>query len=195
MVLKENKQYHEINKYIIAFINNCQSLSKEQKSQVVSEWKNVFGSKLKSKMYKCNTRVPRRRISTYLYFCEDERIKIRQENPSLSIRECTCILGQRWREFQQNPDPDRLAKYTAKSEADKQRYEEEKIACAGELSIIPEIEKKRPKSAYLNYCAAQRAIDSKISMKNLSIGWKAIKENPDELAFYKPKPFDSNMVN
>jgi len=187
MVLEANKQYHAVNKYIIAFINNSKSLSDEVKTALISEWKNTSGAKLKTTMHKSHTKTPRRRISSYLYFCADERAKIKMENPSLNIEQCTCLLGQRWREFQQNPDPIRMATYIAKADADKKRYEDEKKLYEGdEVPLCIDAPVKRQRSAYLNYCAARRAVEPKISMKLLGAGWALVKANPAELALYSP---------
>lgn len=186
MVLEANKQYHAINKYIITFINTLNVLDPVQKEQITAEWKASAGSKLKTQMHKSVTKAPKRVVSKYLYFCEDERPKIRTEFPELKIRECTCILGKRWHEFQQNPDPIRMAKYEEKFAADKKRYEAEKKECEGELSIVPEKSKKKNQSAYLTYCAEKRKINPKITMSELGAGWKLVKEVPEELAMYKP---------
>jgi hypothetical protein len=186
MVLEANKQYHAINKYIIAFINNATCLSVDQKEQLVSEWKTSSGAKLKTQMHKSVTKTPKRVVSKYLFFCEDERPKILQENPGIGIRDCTCLLGKRWAEFQQNPDPARMAVYEEKFATDKKRYDNEKRACEGDVPFIPEKAKKTHKSAYLNYCTERRKIEPKITMKDLSIGWAKVKEDPEKLALYAP---------
>lgn len=182
MVLEANKQYHAVKKYLVAFINNSTSLTQEQKDALIEEWRANSGAKLKAQMHKSATKTPRRVISKYLFFCEDERPKVRAENPTLSISECTCILGRRWQEFQANPDPERMAVYTARFDADKKRYEDEKKSCGSGVSIVQE--KKTHKSAYLAYCAERRKTEPKISMKDLSDGWAKVKENPDIYAIY-----------
>ena len=184
MVLEANKQYHAVNKYIINFINEAKCLTLEQKENLITEWKSTSGAKLKTHMHKSVTKTPKRVVSKYLYFCEEERKKIMEENPEITIRECTCILGQRWKEFQQNPDPVRMSVYTEKFEADKRRYEEEKRLYEGEIPLVPATKPKPYKSTYLNYCAARRKTEPKISMKELSIGWASVKLNQEELALY-----------
>lgn len=186
MVLEANKQYHAINKYIISFINDSSCPSAAQKEQLIAEWKTCAGAKLKTQMHKSVTKTPKRVVSKYLFFCEDERPKIRAEHPELEVRELTCILGERWREFLKNPDPVRMANYEEKFTADKKRYEEEKKECEGELPIVPEKSKKTHRSAYLTYCSERRKTEPKITMKELSVGWARVKENPEELALYQP---------
>jgi hypothetical protein len=145
-------------------------------------------------MHKSAKKIPKRVVSKYLYFCEDERPKIIAENPHLSIRECTCILGRRWREFRDNPDPERSAKYADKFEADKKRYEDEKRECEVPRPLVPEKERKRNQSAYLNYCADRRKLKPKISMKELSVGWAAVKLDQEALSLYTPVKPDQEVV-
>ena len=40
--------------------------------------------------------MPKRPPSSYLLFSQEERLKIKAENPSFSIGECAKELGQRW---------------------------------------------------------------------------------------------------
>jgi len=183
MVLQANKQFHSINKYIISFITDATSLNDEQKEALVNEWKTSAGSKLKTTMHKSVTKTPTRVVSKYLYFCSDERGKILADNPGINIKECTCMLGRAWREFQANPDPERMDKYTKLFEADKARFEAEKKELVGD---VPVKEKKRCKSAYLNYCSKRREENPKITIKELSASWAKVKLNPNELALYAP---------
>ena len=184
MVLEANKQYQAINKYLIGFINEASCISQEQKEQLIAEWKTASGAKLKQQMHKSVTKTPKKVTSKYLHFCADERKKIIAENPSMKIKDCTCILGKRWHEFLENPDPERMALYQEKFEADKKRYEAEKKACEGDVPIVPEQPKKKNRSSYLNYCAERRKTEPKITMKELSIGWAKVKEDPEQLALY-----------
>lgn len=182
MVLEANKQFHEINKYLIKFFEESENLSEEQKKSVIDEWR-IKSARLKSRLHNNATKTPKRVISKYLFFCEDERPKIREANPDISINKCTCELGEAWRRFKENPDPERMKKYTRLFEEDKQRFEREKVELQNieNVSVKP---RKRCESAYLNYCAKRRETEPKISLKNLSIGWSKVKLDPHELALY-----------
>jgi HMG (high mobility group) box len=191
MVLEANKQFHAVNKCIVAYINNTSILSEEQKKALVDDWKKTTGSKLKTTMNKSKTKIPKRVISKYIYFCQDERPRILKENKDMNINECTRIMGRLWREFEANPDPDRMERYTKLFEADQMRYEKEKRDIQNESVAIQIVSEEKPKkkceSAYLNYCAKRRETEPKISMKVLSIGWNLVKTNPEEFALYAPK--------
>ena len=53
------------------------------------------GSKKKKKEKDPNA--PKRSKSSYLYFCEDVRAGLRQENPALSLTDLSREMGRRWK--------------------------------------------------------------------------------------------------
>lgn len=188
MVREENRQFHSVNKCIIAYLNNTNLLSEEQRKALADDWKKTTGSKLKMTMSKSSkTKAPKRVMSKYIYFCQDERPRIQAENPEMNINDCTRLMGRLWREFEANPDPVRMERYTKLFEADQMRYEQEKRALQNKESVapaVPQPKKKHYNSTYLNYCAKRRETEPKISLKVLSIGWNLVKNDPDQLALY-----------
>ncbi|KAB8202878.1 NHP6B like protein [Aspergillus parasiticus SU-1] len=65
---------------------------------------------------------PKRGLSAYMFFANDNREKVREENPGISFGQVGKMLGERWKaltETQRRP-------YEEKAAADKKRYEEEK---------------------------------------------------------------------
>ncbi|KAJ4349893.1 Non-histone chromosomal protein 6 [Didymosphaeria variabile] len=69
---------------------------------------------------------PKRGLSAYMFFANDQRDKVREENPGIKFGEVGKMLGEKWKtlsEKQRQP-------YEAKAAADKKRYEEEKVAYA-----------------------------------------------------------------
>ncbi|KAL5448602.1 Non-histone chromosomal protein 6 [Paraphaeosphaeria minitans] len=67
---------------------------------------------------------PKRGLSAYMFFANDQRDKVREENPGIKFGEVGKMLGEKWKtlsEKQRQP-------YEAKAATDKKRYEEEKIA-------------------------------------------------------------------
>ncbi|KAF2799563.1 hypothetical protein K505DRAFT_230768 [Melanomma pulvis-pyrius CBS 109.77] len=74
---------------------------------------------------------PKRGLSAYMFFANDQRDKVREDNPGIKFGEVGKQLGEKWKalnEKQRQP-------YEAKAAADKKRYEEEKAAYA--VSLIP----------------------------------------------------------
>lgn len=184
MVLEGNKQFQSISKYVVSFISTCETLTPEQKTELIDSWKTTSGSKLKAIMYKSATKRPKRVVSKYLYFCADERPLILQRNPGMNIKDCTCELGRAWREFMANPDPVRMARYTELFEQDKARFtnETKQLNESRQTAANPPPAKKT--SAYLNYCSEMRKIEPKITLKALGVGWAAVKQIPTKLQRY-----------
>jgi len=69
-------------------------------------------------------KAPKRGLSAYMFFANEQRESVRDENPGVSFGQVGKILGERWKaltEKQRGP-------YEAKAAADKKRYEDEKQA-------------------------------------------------------------------
>ncbi|KAF2852881.1 hypothetical protein T440DRAFT_391832 [Plenodomus tracheiphilus IPT5] len=72
---------------------------------------------------------PKRGLSAYMFFANEQREKVREDNPGIKFGEVGKVLGEKWKalnEKQRTP-------YEAKAAADKKRYEEEKAAYAVSL--------------------------------------------------------------
>jgi len=71
---------------------------------------------------------PKRGLSAYMFFANEQRDSVREENPGITFGQVGKILGERWKalsEKQRGP-------YEAKAQADKKRYEDEKQAYAAQ---------------------------------------------------------------
>lgn len=178
MVLEENVRYTLVNNFVINFVT--ETIKDEKiKENILEEWR-LRNNKLKSALRKNDSCHPKRIVSKYLYFCDDERSKIKAEHPEgINIKDVTRELGKRWREFLNNPDLERMNKYTELFEADKKRYDEAKNA--NKVTTTP---KKKNTSAYINFCTEMRSNQPKINLKELSVEWAKVKSNPIELAKY-----------
>jgi len=67
---------------------------------------------------------PKRSLSAFFWFCNDERPKIKGANPEFGIGEIAKVLGRLWGEV----DPALKNKYKAMADRDKARYEREMAA-------------------------------------------------------------------
>ncbi|GBP89732.1 High mobility group protein DSP1 [Eumeta japonica] len=67
---------------------------------------------------------PKRSLSAFFWFCNDERGKVKADNPELTMGDIAKELGRRWAAA----DPETKAKYEALSEQDKVRYDREMTA-------------------------------------------------------------------
>lgn len=64
---------------------------------------------------------PKHPVSSYMFFCQDHREKIRKENPGLKLPEISKILGKEWGKL----SDEEQAIYKDKAAKDKLRYQEE----------------------------------------------------------------------
>lgn len=197
MVLESNIQFNTVNRYVISFISSLAAavdgedacLSEACLESILSKWNQKANiHKLKSQMKKYPSKNPKRIVSKYLYYCEEERQTIIDENPNMNIKDVTCELGRRWQKFQECPDQKRLAKISKLYDADRIRYESEKLNLINNKSgggggdAKP---KKIIKSPYLVFCAEQRQTSPNISMKELGILWNITKRDIDQYQKYK----------
>jgi hypothetical protein len=65
---------------------------------------------------------PKRGLSSYMFFCQSERISIKNDMPDVSAKDTTIELGVRWRALS---DDDKKT-YQKLAEKDKKRYNKEK---------------------------------------------------------------------
>lgn len=69
---------------------------------------------------------PKRSLSAYMFFANDNRDIVRAENPGISFGHVGKLLGEKWKAL----TPDEKVPYDTKAEADKKRYEREKAEYA-----------------------------------------------------------------
>jgi len=67
---------------------------------------------------------PKRGLSAYMFFANEQRDNVRSENPGIAFGQVGKVLGERWKALSEK----QRAPYEAKAAADKKRYEEEKAA-------------------------------------------------------------------
>jgi len=77
---------------------------------------------------------PKRSKSSYLWFCSEERDKIKKEKPTLSAKEITAELGTKWQSLKSN-NPELLKKYESLASDDKSRYASEKASYVVKSSV------------------------------------------------------------
>jgi len=81
-------------------------------------------AKGKTEKRKKDPNAPKRGLSAYMFFANDSRDKVREENPGIKFGEVGKMLGERWKEL---TDKEKKP-YEDKAKADKERYETEKAA-------------------------------------------------------------------
>ncbi|KAK5135203.1 Non-histone chromosomal protein 6 [Meristemomyces frigidus] len=74
--------------------------------------------------------MPKRGLSAYMFFANDTRDKVREDNPGIKFGDVGKLLGERWKALNDK----QKVPYEAKAAADKKRYEEEKAAYTAQKS-------------------------------------------------------------
>ncbi|KAF2097620.1 Non-histone chromosomal protein 6 [Rhizodiscina lignyota] len=79
-------------------------------------------AKAVSSKKKKDPNAPKRGLSAYMFFANDNREKVREDNPGIKFGEVGKMLGEKWKELTEKEK----GPYEAKAKADKARYEKEK---------------------------------------------------------------------
>lgn len=121
MLDKEKKRFHE--------------MAEKDKKRYDTEMEGYTppkGEKTRGKKRKHvkDPNAPKRSLSAFFWFCNDERSKVKALNPEFGVGDIAKELGRRW----SGVDPELKSKYEAMAEKDKARYDREMTAY-----------KKRPK--------------------------------------------------
>ncbi|KAH3682519.1 hypothetical protein WICPIJ_006510 [Wickerhamomyces pijperi] len=76
----------------------------------------------KSIRKKKDPNAPKRSLSAYMFFANENRDLVREENPGISFGGVGKLLGEKWKAL----TADEKKPYEEKAEADKKRYEAQK---------------------------------------------------------------------
>lgn len=169
---------NKINELIYMFMQ-----SEDCDDELFNSWKD---KKYQDKLLEL-LKTPKRAKSAYIFFCQENRSYIKENNPELKSTEITKKLAELWKELKE--DEDRVEEYEKYLELAKK--EKEKLGIP-----IKEKVQKRAKSAYTFFCQANRQdikddypnLKSSEITKMLSEMWKELKndsERSDELADYE----------
>jgi len=69
---------------------------------------------------------PKRGLSAYMFFANDQRDNVREEHPGIAFGQVGKVLGERWKALSTSE----RKPYDDKAKADKERYENDKAAYA-----------------------------------------------------------------
>jgi len=81
-------------------------------------------AKAKTEKKKKDPNAPKRGLSAYMFFANDQRESVREDNPGITFGQVGKQLGERWKALNEK----QRAPYEAKAAQDKKRYEEEKAS-------------------------------------------------------------------
>ncbi|KAL5352643.1 hypothetical protein V498_10244 [Pseudogymnoascus sp. VKM F-4517 (FW-2822)] len=87
-----------------------------------AETKTKRATKPRGEKKKKDPNAPKRGLSAYMFFAQEQRDNVREENPGISFGQVGKVLGERWKALN---DKQRTP-YETKAQEDKKRYEDEK---------------------------------------------------------------------
>ena len=102
-----------------------QALAEKDKKRYDNEMKDYVPPKNSKKRKRVkDPNAPKRALSAFFWFCNDERPKVRAEQPDSSVGDIAKELGKRWGVV----TPEQKKKYEQLATKDKARYEKESTA-------------------------------------------------------------------
>ncbi|GAV03587.1 hypothetical protein RvY_13983 [Ramazzottius varieornatus] len=117
---KEKKRFHDL------AAGDKVRYEKDMQNYVPPE-----GSKGRRKRHKKDPNAPKRALSAFFWFCNDERSKVKVPGSTMSVGDVAKELGKRWALV----PPDARARYDQLAAKDKERYERDTKAY--KLSLAP----------------------------------------------------------
>jgi len=164
---------------------------------------------------------PKKGKSAYMFFCADERAKVKEDEPKMAAKDVLAELGARWKLFK-DKNPQGVKKYEEMARKDKGRYEEEMknyVPAPVEENPAEDKDKKKKKaagepkkgkSAYIFFCAEERPLlkeenpemPGKEILAELGARWKKLNEDDkkkveyyQKLAAEDKKRYEEDMKN
>lgn len=202
---------NKINKIVIAFLKentNDEKIEELWMSSDIQKQVKSFCVSTSNVHKKKDPNAPKRGKSAYLFFCSDNREKVKSKlGKDAKATDITRELGLRWNALKtssKSVDKKSLASYEKAAEDDRNRYEQEKESYVPVEDFTPKQRRgkkeqngpKRAKSAYLYFCNEKRdeikASDPSLKATDITsrLGemWNKLKSDKnrvDELAVYE----------
>ena len=187
-----NPTLKQLNKIVLAFLKENSDTANLEELWMDSDYQ----KQVKNLLARVNRppkdpHAPKRGKSSYLFFCEDNRAKVKKDlGKDAKATDVTRKLGVLWNELKNDKkNQKKLKEYEDRAAVDKKRYEQEKaqytppegLSSGGGKKVTGP---KRAKSAYLFFCSEFRSKvkkdlgdDSKATdvTRELGVRWNALK--------------------
>jgi len=169
--------------------------------------------KKKAASKKKDSDAPKKNKSAYMFFCDEQRPIIKEENPDIKSKEIMSVLAERWNVLKNGDDTDELQRYFDMASRDKERYTDAKAeeptktepaktepAKSEPAKSEPKKKKvvskktgpKKNKTAFNFFCSEEREnaksdnpdMSTQGIQKELAARWKVVKEIPDKVKYF-----------
>jgi hypothetical protein len=148
-----------LNQHVIKFLKQFSNAD-----EINTKWLSVSNQKKVKKIIRHpkDPSKPKRGKSGFLFFCNDMRPKLLEENEKMSVKEVVRELGRLWRELKSNGE---VEKYENLSKQDRERYSNEMIGYkeqtkkANKSIVTTATKTKTPKQqGFQNYVKSKKHI-------------------------------------
>jgi len=123
---------------------------------------------------------PKKNKSSYMFFCEEERKKIKEDRPELGNKDIVVELGVRWKELKEDESrKDELDEYTKLAEKDKERYLTEKQVKTENVEVDEKSVKKTKKGSKVDKKEQEDIEEKPKEVKKKKVSKKVEKEEEE----------------
>ena len=170
--------------------------------------------KKSSSKKKVSSDTPKKNKSAYMFFCDEQRPIIKEENPDIKSKEIMSVLAERWNALKNGDDTDELQRYFDMASEDKERYTSSKVEEPAKKTEAKKTEAKKTepkktepkkkkvatkktgpkknKTAFNFFCSEEREnaksdnpdMSTQEIQKELATRWKVVKEIPDKVKYF-----------
>ena len=184
--------FETVNKFFVSFLRNL--YSEDEIDEVLEKWeeesetlKNIISKeekKVKRKSPKKKaTDAPKGARTAYIFFCMEERKKIKEEFPDIDNKDIVREMGRRWSSL------DDKSEFQEMAEEDKKRFSDEMkdYEPSEDNEEKPKKKTARSKTAYQFFCESMRpelkeeGFKGKELTSELNSRWKDLKEDEDRV--------------
>ena len=167
-------------------------ISKFNSEEVQSKIAGIVEDKNSKKAKKSSG--PKKPLSAYIFYCKENRTKVKEENPDSDAKEITCLLAEGWNKIKN--DSKKCSKYIKLANDDKERYNREKENFVSntandsdkkvkEKKSSDKLTIKKARTSYILYCSDMRKVvkdenpelGAKEIVRKLGEQWREEKEN------------------
>lgn len=181
--------------------------SESDRNKVLEAWNNrkdvtkLLNNSSKPKVRK-DPNAPKKAVTSYICFCNEQRQAVRQKNPNMAITEIAGVLGTMWKALSEKEK----AKYEKQAQQDKVRYENEmksytppegtEVQTRGRGARKERTGPRKAMSAYMYFGQEMRPkLKSQVSHKEMmgEIGrlWKEL--SPEQRAPYEQRALEDKQ--
>lgn len=122
IMIELGKKWKATNEDIRKKYQEMANIDKERYQEEMKNYIPEDGEELVVKKKRKSKNAPKNASGPYIFFCKEERDKVKGDNPEMSVKEIMSELGKRWKLIK---DTDDVVKYKEMAKADKDRFEEE----------------------------------------------------------------------